>query len=63
MGKNSKQQDAQQLREYKNRAAQIEREKQAQQNKLIRNTIHHYLSGETDKNGVSLLYLGVYPCV
>ena len=31
--------------------------------KLIRNTIHHYLSGETDKNGVSLLYLGVYPCV
>ena len=39
MGKNSKQQDAQQLRDYKNRAAQIEREKQAQQNKLIRNTM------------------------
>ena len=31
--------------------------------KLIRNTIRHYLSGETDKNGVNLLYLGVYPCV
>lgn len=31
--------------------------------KLIRNTIRHYLSGETDKNGVNLLYLGVYPRV
>lgn len=39
MGKSSKQQHAQQLREYQNRAAQAEKEKQAQQNRLIRNTL------------------------
>ena len=30
---------------------------------LIRATVRHYLSDETDRNGVSLLYMGVYPCV
>ena len=39
MGKNSKQQEAAQLREFKYRAAQEEKAKQEQQNKLIRNTM------------------------
>lgn len=31
--------------------------------KLIRGVVCKHLSGETDANGVNLLYMGVYPCV
>ena len=31
--------------------------------KLIRDVVRNHLSGETDANGVNLLYMGVYPCV
>lgn len=35
----------------------------AERNLLIHNIIKDYLSGAADKNGVNLLYLGVYPCL
>lgn len=35
----------------------------AARDSLIRSIIRKHLSGETDANGVNLLYMGVYPCV
>ena len=59
MGKNSKQQEAAQLREFKYRAAQEEKAKQEQQNKLIRNTMLIVLAAVLLITGIGI---GVTSC-